>query len=96
MSNKPFNLCQARAGKDGKTYWNKIGSAWPDDKGGFSVVFGALPIPSFSEKYGLRVEAKLFPPREDSDQRDDSASEYRAAKNGGGSFDQDIGDDIPY
>lgn len=80
MSRKPYNICVARPGKDGKTYWSRIGTAWPDDKGGFNLQFEALPIPSYSEKYGLRVEAKIFPPRED-----------EGARHGGG-----MDDDIPF
>lgn len=81
MSRKPYTICQAKPGKDGKTFWNRIGSAWPDDKGGFNLTFDALPIPSYSEKYGLRVEAKIFPPREDE---------------GDGSRAHDLDDEIPF
>jgi hypothetical protein len=62
---KPHNLCTARKGKDGKTYWTRIGTGWPDDKGGFNITFEALPIPTYSQEYGLRVEAKLFPPKDE-------------------------------
>ena len=87
MSRKPYTICTAKPGKDGKTFWTRIGTAWPDDKGGFNLQFDALPIPSYSDKYGLRVEAKIFPPRED----DGSEREYRNASNGSG-----LDDGIPY
>lgn len=52
----------ARPGKDGKTYWTRIGTFWPakDGKPGGQVVLDALPIP---DKEG-RVSISLFEPRE--------------------------------
>lgn len=40
-----FDLISPRPRKDGKTHWQKIGAAFPRDKGGFSLVFDALPLP---------------------------------------------------
>lgn len=34
----------AREGKDGKTHWTKIGAAFPNRDGGYSVVLDALPL----------------------------------------------------
>ena len=53
----------ARAGKDGKTFWTKIGTAWPAKGGGYRLVFDALPIPTIYEG-NVRVEAMAFPPLE--------------------------------
>jgi len=40
-----YNLSTPRESKDGKTYWTKIGSAWPTKDGqGFSIVLDALPL----------------------------------------------------
>jgi hypothetical protein len=52
------DICTPRTGKDGKTYWTRIGTAWENDKG-TQLVFDALPIP---DKEG-RVVANLFEPR---------------------------------
>lgn len=57
MSNR-FDICTPRNGKDGKTYWTRIGTAWQNDKG-IQLVFDALPIPD-SEG---RVVANLFEPK---------------------------------
>jgi len=57
-----LDICTPRAGKDGKTYWTKIGTAWRSDKG-TQLVFDALPIPD-SEG---RVVANLFEPKRRSD-----------------------------
>lgn len=54
-----FDICTPRKGKDDKTYWTKIGTAWQNDKGGIQLVFDALPIPD-SEG---RVVASLFEPK---------------------------------
>ena len=61
---KPYDLSTPRAGKDGKTYWTKIGTMWPMKRGGFSLVFDALPIPSVNEDGKVEVRAVAFPPKE--------------------------------
>lgn len=58
MANERFDICTPRKGKDDKTYWTKIGTAWKGDKG-IQLVFDALPIPD-SEG---RVVANLFSPK---------------------------------
>lgn len=41
-----YDLIVAREGREGKTYWTKIGSAFPAKSGeGFSLSFDALPMP---------------------------------------------------
>jgi len=67
-----YDICIPRPRKSGKTYWHKIGSAFPSRSGeGFDLSFDSLPIPEYSEQYGLQVNAKLFPAR-DSDQESGS------------------------
>lgn len=56
---KRFDICTPRKGKDDKTFWTRIGTAWEGDKG-IQLVFDALPIPD-SEG---RCVANLFEPRE--------------------------------
>ena len=47
MSVARYDACVGRKGKDGKTYWTKIGSAFPAKSGeGFNVVLDALPMPN--------------------------------------------------
>jgi len=41
---KRFDLISPRVRKD-KTYWQKIGVAFPRDQGGFQLLFDALPLP---------------------------------------------------
>jgi hypothetical protein len=41
---KRYDVITGREGKDGKTYWKNIGSMFPNDKGGFSIVLDALPV----------------------------------------------------
>ena len=40
-----YDLISPRPRKDGKTFWVKVGAAFPKDGGGFSLVFDALPLP---------------------------------------------------
>ena len=39
-----FNLCSPRPKKGGGTFWHRIGTAFPDDNGGFSLIFDSLPL----------------------------------------------------
>lgn len=57
-----FDICTPRKGRDDKTYWTRIGTAFQGDKG-IQLIFDALPIPD-SEG---RVVANLFEPRERTD-----------------------------
>lgn len=59
MANKRFDICAPRPGKDGKTFWNRIGTAWQNEKG-IQLVFDALPLPDAEG----RCVANLFEPRE--------------------------------
>jgi hypothetical protein len=55
---KRFDICTPRKNGD-KTYWNKIGTAWQNDKGGIQLVFEALPLPDAEG----RCVANLFEPK---------------------------------
>lgn len=58
---KPHNVSSPRKRKDGKTYWFKVGGAWPRDDGGFKVELDALPLPDAEGKVMLLIS----PPRDD-------------------------------
>lgn len=93
MANR-FDICTPRKGKDDKTYWTKIGTAWQSDKG-TQLVFDALPIPD-SEG---RVVANLFEPkprddRERSAQGDRQQARGRAAPQP--EYADDLDDAIPF
>ena len=40
-----YDLISPRPRKGGKTFWVRVGAAFPRDKGGFSLLFDALPLP---------------------------------------------------
>lgn len=48
-----------RPGKEGKTFWHRVGTAFENDKG-ITIVFDSLPLP---DKDG-KVTVKLFEPRD--------------------------------
>jgi len=82
MSNERYDVCTAREGKDGKTHWIRIGTAYPTKNGnGLNIFFDALPV---------NGRAACFPAKK-RDQRSDAARGGEQAD--GGSFG---GDDIPY
>lgn len=78
-----YDLISPRPRKDGKTHWQKIGAAFERDKGGFSLVFDALPLPDAEG----RVSVLMTEPKE--------RSEDRQPTRGGGPM-GDIDDEIPY
>jgi hypothetical protein len=43
-----YDACTGRKDKNGKTYWTKIGAAFPAKEGkeGFNIVLDALPMPN--------------------------------------------------
>lgn len=55
---KRFDIASPRKGKDGKTYWTRIGTAFEGEKG-IQLIFDALPLPDAEG----RCVANLFEPR---------------------------------
>jgi len=79
-----FDICTPRKGKDDKTFWTKIGTAWQSDKG-IQLVFDALPLPD-SEG---RCVANLFEPKpRDNATRQDTSRNAQPA--------DDLDSDIPF
>ncbi len=88
MANTRFDIMTPRKGRDDKTFWTRIGTAWQNDRGGIQLVFDALPIPD-SEG---RVVANLFEPREPNGAKRD---EQHRQNLGRGGFADDLDDSIP-
>jgi len=88
-----FDICAPRKGKDDKTFWHRIGTAWQGDKG-IQLVFDSLPIPDADG----RCVANLFEPRDNdrakSAQNDRQQSQQRSQGWGGNS--DNLDDDIPF
>jgi len=88
-----FDLMSPRAGKDGKTRWFKLGAAFPRDKGGYHLVFDALPLPDAEGRVTLMMwEAQ---------ERDGQSSQARTADRaqrptGGAPAGGDMDDEIPF
>jgi len=82
---KRFDLISPRPNKNGKTYWLKIGAAFPLDKGGFSLVFDALPLPDAEGRVSVLMKE---PMDKDGGNRDSVAS--GAPAGGGGMPDDEI------
>lgn len=80
-----YDICTPRKGRDDKTFWTRIGTAWQSDKG-IQLVFDALPIPD-SEG---RCVANLFEPKPRDGQQNN-----RGANNSFGTDYDDTGD-VPF
>ena len=80
MANR-WDVMAPRKGKDDKTFWHRVGTAWQGDKG-ISIPFDSLPL---ADDKG-RVAVFLFEPREK------PATGGKPAAKGGG----DLDDEIPF
>lgn len=69
-----YDICTPRPGKDGKTFWLRIGAMFRAREGdGYSIKLDALPLPN--EKGEIWINA--FVPRD----RDDTRREDRRPQN---------------
>lgn len=82
-----YDICCPRKGKDDKTFWHRIGTAWQGDKG-IQLVFDSLPIPD-SEG---RCVANLFEPKP----RDGGGFGGSAPRGNSNNPAPDLDDDIPF
>jgi hypothetical protein len=67
VSNR-WDLCQAKPGKNGKTYWNKVATMFEGKEGKFNIEFDALPVPVAEQSQdgaiSIRTRAVAFPAKE--------------------------------
>ena len=84
---KRYDICTPRKGKDDRTFWHRIGTAWEGDKG-IQLVFDSLPFPDADG----RCVANLF----ESKARDDA--QRQTGGNGGprASARDELSDVIPF
>lgn len=88
---KRYDICAPRKGKDDKTFWHRIGTAWEGDKG-IQLVFDSLPIPDADG----RCAANLFEPRENNQRSGGApAQSGRQANANAADLDDDL-DSIPF
>lgn len=85
-----YDLVSPRKGKDDKTRWFKVGAAFPRDKGGFQLVFDALPLPDAEG----RVTLMMWEAQDRDGPRQQSNGSAQGARTGGASRDMD--DSIPF
>ena len=61
-----YDLKTARTGKDGKTYWTKIGVMFPmRDRDGFNITLEAMPLQSMNEQGQLECRITAWEPYKD-------------------------------
>ena len=90
-----YDLVTPREGKDGKTYWTKVGVAFPSKDGvGFSLSLEAYPLPN---KEG-EVRMIMRPPMERDGQRNGGEQRGRQIVESGRQPARPIDDDdsIPF
>ncbi len=77
-----YDLMSPRKRKDGKTFWLRIGTMFRSDKGGFNLIFDALPL---TDAEG-RCAVMAFEPRD----------QQQGQQSGGGRPPPDLEDSIPF
>lgn len=84
MTKTRYDILTSRE-SNGKTYYTRVGTMWPLEKGGFSLSFDALPIPTLRDgKLEVRAVALEAKPKDD------------AGKTGGGGKRDELDDEIPF
>ena len=87
-----FDLVSPRKGKDDKTRWFKVGAAFPRDKGGYQLVFDALPLPDAEG----RVTLMMWEAEAKDDQRGGMSSKAQAADRAQRPVRNDLDDEVPF
>ena len=65
-----MNITCPRNGKDGKTIWHTIGTAFKNEKtGGWDLLFNSLPLPEMNDRGQLVTRAMLLKPRENTNEQ---------------------------
>lgn len=85
------DICTPRAGKDGKTFWHRVGTAFIGDDGKIGGTFDSLPIP---DKEG-RVSFQLFK-RQDKDAPARTAHPAKGMAERKGSAPAGLDDEVPF
>ena len=85
-----YDIISPREDRSGKTRWRKIGAAFPRDKGGFSIVLDARPLPHKEGRVSLLMSEPL--PRDNDAPRggDHSPARDTPARR------EDMDDEIPF
>lgn len=84
-----YDCLSPRPGREGKTYWHKVGSAFQSRDGGMQVYLDSLPIPDDKGKVSFII-------REAKDLREASAPVQRTRQTPRASTDATIDDTIPF
>lgn len=88
MANR-YDLVTPRAGRDGKTYYTKIGSMFENRNSGYSLTFDALPMPSLNNEGVLECRVLAFEPREREAPRGNGRQQAPASRD-------NLDDDVPF
>ena len=75
-----------------KTAWTRIGVAWPQKNGGYTVVLDALPAATMDNNGNVVTRFSLFEPRANDRQNAEGMEKAKQAAHGA----YDPSDDIPW
>ncbi len=92
-----YRLAVPRKGKDGKTWWTKVGVMWPmKGKDGFSITMDALPLMTMNDSGELECRIVVFDDTQDYQPADHVQAKGNGNGNGANDRADDLGDDIPF
>ena len=86
---KVLDIVQPREGKEGKTYWQKLGVKFVSDDGKESIKLDALPLPNEKGEVWMNVFEQK--PREDA-----ATGTWDKPKKAADTASKDFDDEIPF
>lgn len=63
MTERMDVLAPTQPNKDGKSYLNRVGTAWATSNGGWRVILDALPLPVLKDNGKMETSLLLMPPK---------------------------------
>jgi len=63
MTERMDVLAPTQPNKDGKSYLNRVGTAWATSNGGWRLILDALPLPVLKDNGKLETSLLLMPPK---------------------------------
>jgi hypothetical protein len=92
-----YDLKVARTGRDGKTYWTKIGVMFPmKERDGFNITLEALPLQTMNDQGQLECRITAWEPYKDNQSDNNDTVETPQQSNSGQEATSELNDKIPF
>jgi len=92
-----YDLKVARQGKDGKTWWTKIGVMFPmKERDGFNITLEALPLQSMNDQGQLECRITAWEPFKDDEYAENNTRKTAPSSPPTQAPTSDLNDDVPF